>query len=54
MTLTLWKDLTPLGRPLKEPSAGSPHVLIIGGGVTGLTTAWVLLDRGYRVTLLSS
>ncbi|KAJ7836910.1 nucleotide-binding domain-containing protein [Mycena olivaceomarginata] len=54
MTLTLWKDLTPLGRPLKEPSSGSPHVLIIGGGVTGLTTAWVLLDRGYRVTLLSS
>ncbi|KAJ7019245.1 nucleotide-binding domain-containing protein [Mycena alexandri] len=54
MTLTLWKDLSPLGRPLREPSSTSPHVLIIGGGVTGLTTAWVLLDRGYRVTVVSS
>ncbi|KAJ7159376.1 nucleotide-binding domain-containing protein [Mycena crocata] len=54
MTLTLWKDLSPLGRPLKVPTPGAPHVLIIGGGVTGLTTAWVLLDRGYRVTVLSS
>ncbi|KAF2851871.1 FAD dependent oxidoreductase [Plenodomus tracheiphilus IPT5] len=31
----------------------SPHVLVIGGGVTGLVTSWVLLDRGYRVTILS-
>ncbi|KAJ6574584.1 nucleotide-binding domain-containing protein [Mycena capillaripes] len=54
MVLTLWKDLLPLGRPLKEPSTASPHVLVIGGGVIGLTSAWVLLDRGYRVTVLSS
>ncbi|KAF8186526.1 nucleotide-binding domain-containing protein [Mycena galopus ATCC 62051] len=54
MTLTLWKDISPLGRPLREPSTNSPHILIIGGGVTGLTTAWVLLDRGYRVTVLSA
>ncbi|KAJ7135211.1 nucleotide-binding domain-containing protein [Mycena crocata] len=54
MTLTLWKDLSPLGRPLREPAPGAPRVLIIGGGVTGLTSAWVLLDRGYRVTVLSS
>ncbi|KAJ7141739.1 nucleotide-binding domain-containing protein [Mycena crocata] len=54
MTLTLWKDLSPLGRPLKVPTLGAPHVLIIGGGVTSLTTAWVLLDRGYRVTVLNS
>jgi NADPH-dependent 2,4-dienoyl-CoA reductase/sulfur reductase-like enzyme len=54
MTLKLWKDISPLGRPLREPSAHSPHLLIIGGGVIGLTTAWVLLDRGYHVTVLSS
>ncbi|KAJ7779763.1 nucleotide-binding domain-containing protein [Mycena metata] len=54
MTLALWKDISPLSRPLKAPTTTSPHVLIIGGGVTGLTTAWVLLDRGYRVTVVSS
>ncbi|KAI0125100.1 FAD dependent oxidoreductase [Xylariales sp. AK1849] len=54
MPLTLWRDLSPLGQPLREPTAKSPHVLVIGGGVTGLVTAWVLLDRGYHVTVLSS
>ncbi|KAJ7032245.1 nucleotide-binding domain-containing protein [Mycena alexandri] len=54
MTLTLWTDISPLSRPLRAPTTASPHVLIIGGGVTGLTTAWVLLDRGYRVTVVSS
>ncbi|KAJ7176953.1 nucleotide-binding domain-containing protein [Mycena filopes] len=54
MTLTLWQDISPLGRPLKAPSTASPHILIVGGGVTGLTTAWALLDRGYRVTVVSA
>ncbi|KAF8993435.1 nucleotide-binding domain-containing protein [Cyathus striatus] len=31
----------------------SSHILIIGGGVTGLTTAWALLDAGYSVTVIS-
>ncbi|KAJ6482304.1 FAD dependent oxidoreductase [Mycena vitilis] len=53
MPLALWKDVSPLGRPLKAATATSPHALIIGGSVTGLTTAWVLLDRGYSVTVLS-
>ncbi|KAI0853828.1 FAD dependent oxidoreductase [Daldinia vernicosa] len=54
MTLTLWKDISPMGQPLRQPSNKSPHVLIIGGGVTGLISAWVLLDKGYRVTIVSS
>ncbi|KAI0798430.1 FAD dependent oxidoreductase [Irpex lacteus] len=29
------------------------RVLIIGGGVTGLTNAWALLDAGYSVTVVS-
>ncbi|KAI1442170.1 FAD dependent oxidoreductase [Annulohypoxylon stygium] len=52
--LTLWRDISPLGQPLRRPTSKSPHVLIIGGGVTGLISAWVLLDRGYRVTIVSS
>ncbi|KAJ3538631.1 hypothetical protein NM688_g6490 [Phlebia brevispora] len=33
----------------------NPHtkVLVIGGGVTGLTTAWALLDAGYSVIVAS-
>ncbi|KAI1411000.1 FAD dependent oxidoreductase [Hypoxylon sp. FL1857] len=54
MTLTLWRDISPIGQALRRPSSKSPHVLIIGGGVTGLISAWVLLDRGYRVTIVSS
>ncbi|KAI1084729.1 FAD dependent oxidoreductase [Whalleya microplaca] len=53
MTLTLWRDISPVGQPLRQPSNRSPRVLIVGGGVTGLVSAWVLLDRGYRVTILS-
>ncbi|KAG7446681.1 FAD dependent oxidoreductase [Guyanagaster necrorhizus] len=29
------------------------RVLIVGGGVTGLTSAWVLLDAGYDVTVVA-
>jgi len=39
--------------PQIQPTDASPSVLIIGGGVTGLITAWVLLDRGYYVTVLA-
>ncbi|KAK0670476.1 FAD dependent oxidoreductase-domain-containing protein [Cercophora samala] len=28
-------------------------VLIIGGGVSGLMTAWILLDKGYRVSIVA-
>ncbi|KAJ7124250.1 nucleotide-binding domain-containing protein [Mycena epipterygia] len=30
------------------------HIFMLVLGVTGLVSAWVLLDRGYRVTVLSS
>jgi D-amino-acid dehydrogenase len=30
------------------------HVVIVGGGVIGLATAWYLLDRGVKVTVLES
>ena len=44
-------SLDPL--PQQDPSATSPTVLVIGGGVTGLINAWVLLDRGYHVTVVA-
>ena len=30
----------------------TPHIAVIGAGVTGVTTTYALLERGYRVTLL--
>ncbi|KAK7931538.1 hypothetical protein PG985_002250 [Apiospora marii] len=51
--LTFWRDLTPFPAPLRTPVDSSPRILIVGGGVTGLVTAWTLLDRGYHVTVLS-
>jgi D-amino-acid oxidase len=29
------------------------RVLVIGGGVTGLTSAWTLLDAGFEVVVIS-
>ncbi|KAL8850155.1 MAG: hypothetical protein Q9221_004916 [Calogaya cf. arnoldii] len=46
-------NYNPHPTPQVRPTVCSPHILIIGGGVTGLTTAWILLDRGYRVTVVA-
>lgn len=40
-------------KPQIAPTNTSPNILVIGGGVTGLVTAWVLLDRGYHVTIVA-
>ncbi|KAK7691479.1 hypothetical protein QCA50_004878 [Cerrena zonata] len=29
------------------------RIIVIGGGVTGMTNAWALLDAGYEVTIIS-
>ncbi|KAL8795197.1 MAG: hypothetical protein Q9195_002352 [Heterodermia aff. obscurata] len=52
-SLLFWRDLTPFPVPLKAALPSSPRVLVIGGGVTGLITAWTLLDKGYQVTILA-
>ncbi|KAF9892140.1 hypothetical protein FE257_002546 [Aspergillus nanangensis] len=46
-------DFSASGDPLNPPTDTSAHILIIGAGVTGLTTAWALLDAGFRVTVIS-
>lgn len=51
--LVFWRDLTPYPTPLHAPDHSSPTALIVGGGVTGLVTAWTLLDKGYNVTILA-
>lgn len=46
-------DLSAGPEPLRKPAPDAPHILIIGAGVTGLTSAWHFLDRGYKVTIIS-
>ncbi|KAK5994271.1 D-aspartate oxidase [Cladobotryum mycophilum] len=50
---SLRADISASPDPLCQPTVNAPHVLVIGGGVTGLVTAWLLLDRGYHVTIIS-
>lgn len=51
--LQLWRDITPCGDRLRPTTLSSPHVLVVGGGVTGLITSWAMLDKGYHVTVVS-
>ncbi len=51
--LVLGENLSLDPLPQQDPTATSPTILIIGGGVTGLINAWVLLDRGYHVTVVA-
>ena len=37
----------------EKPKKDSKHIVVIGAGVSGLMTAWILLDQGYKVTILS-
>ncbi|KKK15032.1 hypothetical protein ARAM_004652 [Aspergillus rambellii] len=52
-SLRPWKDLSPGDSPRHAQSSNAAHILVIGAGVIGLTTAWALLDNGYRVTVVS-
>lgn len=46
---------TPLPPPARPPfQPPPPHVLIVGGGLAGLSAASVLVGRGLRITLLES
>lgn len=51
--LVLGENLSLEPLRLNPPETLSPTVLIVGGGVSGLVNAWVLLDRGYHVHIVS-
>jgi squalene-associated FAD-dependent desaturase len=37
-----------------EPAASGPEALVIGGGLAGITSALILAERGWRVTLVEA
>src|SRR5271156_4762400 len=51
--LVLGDNLSFDPKPQVCPTKSSPRILVVGGGVTGLVTSWVLLDRGYHVTIVA-
>jgi len=51
--VSLGQDISLDPFPRKSPTPLSPRILVVGGGVTGLVTSWVLLDLGYRVTIVA-
>lgn len=51
--LVLGENLSFDPKPQVCPTKSSPRILVVGGGVTGLITSWVLLDRGYHVTIVA-
>lgn len=51
--LVFGKDISASKSPLQPPALDGNRVVVIGAGVTGLVTAWLLLDKGYHVTILS-
>lgn len=46
-------ELSVAGKPLHPPAANAKHIVVVGAGVSGLMTAWILLDKGYKVTILA-
>ena len=36
----------------KFPSSENPHIVVIGGGISGMAATCRLLDSGYRVLLI--
>ena len=51
--LRLGADFSAWPTPLKAPKPASPCILIIGTGVSSLVSSWMLLDRGYKVTIVA-
>ncbi|KAF8453285.1 hypothetical protein BDZ91DRAFT_668744 [Kalaharituber pfeilii] len=43
--------ITPKPTPNQAPT--NKRILVIGGGVIGLVTSWLLLDQGHQVTILA-
>lgn len=46
-------ELSVDSKALHQAKPDSKHIVVVGAGVSGLMTAWILLDQGYKVTILA-
>lgn len=51
---SLWRDTTELPAFPRLAEDHSTDVAVVGGGITGITTAYLLTKAGYKVTLLEA
>jgi glycine/D-amino acid oxidase-like deaminating enzyme/nitrite reductase/ring-hydroxylating ferredoxin subunit len=52
--VSLWQDRNPRSIPDQQPVAGHADVVVVGAGITGLTTALLLSRAGKSVTVLEA
>jgi len=51
--ISLWLDTTPqTSYPPLDDSAETPDVLVVGGGIAGILTAWHLSQAGLKVSIV--
>ncbi|KAK4695880.1 D-amino-acid oxidase, partial [Lecanoromycetidae sp. Uapishka_2] len=51
--LQLGTDFSAFPTPLRKPDSSSPKILVIGAGVSSLVSSWMLLDKGFQVTIVA-
>ena len=49
MTRSLWLDTAPSGARRELPLPGAADVVVLGAGIAGLTTAFLLAEAGRSV-----
>ena len=51
--LDLGKGVSLFPTTQNDPETPPSHILVIGAGVTACVSSWILLDKGYKVTMLA-
>ena len=52
VTVPTWKDISPAPRHRQPPDGLSADVCVVGAGIAGLSTAYLLLKEGRSVVVL--
>ena len=52
--VSLWQNESPYHSTQSNTSAGHYDVIIVGGGITGITTAWLLQQEGKKCAVLEA
>src|SRR5688500_10730680 len=53
-TTPIWAEDTDLPKYAEPPASGHAEVMVVGAGIAGVTTAYLLAKEGRRVTLVDA